>query len=149
MRSVELEVRTGSARGFTDLTPACARFAADAAQGGDGLLHVFVPHATAGVVVIELNAGSEDDALKALQVGQIDGAIIDYPVVKYAEREKKDLAVVETIPTGEQYGIWFKKGNDKLRAAVNEQIDSMKKNGTYAEIYRKWFGECPSQTLGR
>ena len=66
MRSVELEVRTGSARGFTDLTPACARFAADAAQGGDGLLHVFVPHATAAVVVIELNAGSEDDALMAL-----------------------------------------------------------------------------------
>jgi secondary thiamine-phosphate synthase enzyme len=66
MRSLELEVRTGSARGFTDLTPACARFAADAAQGGDGLLHVFVPHATAGVVVIELNAGSENDALMAL-----------------------------------------------------------------------------------
>jgi secondary thiamine-phosphate synthase enzyme len=66
MRSLELEVRTGSARGFTDLTPACARFAADAAQGGDGLLHVFVPHATAGVVVIELNACSENDALMAL-----------------------------------------------------------------------------------
>ena len=49
MRSVVLEVRTGSARGFTDMTPACARFAAEASDGGDGLLHVFVPHATAGV----------------------------------------------------------------------------------------------------
>jgi secondary thiamine-phosphate synthase enzyme len=66
MRSVVLEVRTGSARGFTDLTPACARFAAEASGGGDGLLHVFVPHATAGVVVIELGAGSDDDALAAL-----------------------------------------------------------------------------------
>ena len=66
MRSLELEVRTGSARGFTDLTPACARFAADAAEGGDGLLNVFVPHATAGVAVIELGAGSDDDALLAL-----------------------------------------------------------------------------------
>ena len=66
MRSLELEVRTGSARGFTDLTPACRRFASEAAQGGDGLLHVFVPHATAGVVVIELGAGSEDDAMLAL-----------------------------------------------------------------------------------
>jgi secondary thiamine-phosphate synthase enzyme len=66
VRSLELEVRTGSARGFTDLTPACARFAADASEGGDGLLHVFVPHATAGVVVIELGAGSDDDALLAL-----------------------------------------------------------------------------------
>jgi secondary thiamine-phosphate synthase enzyme len=66
MRSVVLEVRTGSARGFTDLTPACARFAAEASGGGDGLLHVFVPHATAGVVVIELGAGSDGDALAAL-----------------------------------------------------------------------------------
>jgi secondary thiamine-phosphate synthase enzyme len=66
MRSLELEVRTGRDRGFTDLTPACARFAADASNGGDGLLHVFVPHATAGIVVIELNAGSDEDAIAAL-----------------------------------------------------------------------------------
>jgi secondary thiamine-phosphate synthase enzyme len=66
MRSLELEVRTGSARGFTDLTPACSRFAAEASGGGDGLLNVFVPHATAGLVILELGAGSDDDALAAL-----------------------------------------------------------------------------------
>jgi secondary thiamine-phosphate synthase enzyme len=66
MRTVEHEVRTGSARGFTDLTPACTRFASEAASGGDGLLHVFVPHATAGLVVLELGAGSEQDAMAAL-----------------------------------------------------------------------------------
>ena len=66
METVELEVRTGRDRGFTDLTPACTRFAADASKGGDGLLHVFVPHATAGIVVLELNAGSDDDAMAAL-----------------------------------------------------------------------------------
>jgi secondary thiamine-phosphate synthase enzyme len=66
VRSLELEVRTGSARGFTDLTPACVRFAADASEGGDGLLHVFVPHATAGLVVLELGAGSDGDAMLAL-----------------------------------------------------------------------------------
>ena len=66
MQSVEIEVRTGRVRGFTDLTPACARFASEAAGGGDGLLSVFVPHATAGLVVLELGAGSESDALAAL-----------------------------------------------------------------------------------
>ena len=66
MQSVEIEVRTGRVRGFTDLTPACARFAAEASGGGDGLLSVFVPHATAGLVVLELGAGSESDALAAL-----------------------------------------------------------------------------------
>jgi len=66
MRSLVLEVRTGSARGFTDLTPACERFAAEASGGGDGMLNVFVPHATAGVVVVELGAGSDTDTLAAL-----------------------------------------------------------------------------------
>jgi secondary thiamine-phosphate synthase enzyme len=66
MQSVELEVRTGRARGFTDLTPACSRFVAEASQGGDGLLSVFVPHATAGLVILELGAGSDVDAVATL-----------------------------------------------------------------------------------
>ncbi len=66
MQSLELEVRTGRARGFTDLTPACARFAAEASAGGDGLLSVFVPHATAGLVILELGAGSDIDAVATL-----------------------------------------------------------------------------------
>jgi secondary thiamine-phosphate synthase enzyme len=66
VNSVEIEVRTGRDRGFTDLTPACARFAADASGGGDGLLSVFVPHATAGLVVLELGAGSDADAMETL-----------------------------------------------------------------------------------
>ena len=66
MDSVKLEVRTGSDRGFTDLTGACRRFVAERSGGSDGLLSVFVPHATAGVVIIELGAGSDDDAMDAL-----------------------------------------------------------------------------------
>ena len=66
MKSARILVRTGSERGFTDLTPACRRFVAEHGGGEDGLLSVFVPHATAGVVVMELGAGSDDDALAAL-----------------------------------------------------------------------------------
>lgn len=66
MRSLELEVRTGRDRGFTDLTPACVRFAAEASGGADGLLNVFVPHATAGVVILELGSGGETDVMAAL-----------------------------------------------------------------------------------
>ena len=39
---------------------------AEAADGGDGLLSLFVPHATAGLVVVEVGAGSDDDLLAAL-----------------------------------------------------------------------------------
>jgi secondary thiamine-phosphate synthase enzyme len=49
-----------------DITAACATFTATAAGGGDGLLHVFVPHATAGLALMELGAGSDADLLAVL-----------------------------------------------------------------------------------
>ena len=66
MPSVKVAIRTGSQRGFTDLTDVCRRFVAEQAGGGDGLLTVFVPHATAGVAILELGAGSDDDAMATL-----------------------------------------------------------------------------------
>ncbi|HEV8649003.1 MAG TPA: secondary thiamine-phosphate synthase enzyme YjbQ [Actinomycetes bacterium] len=63
MKSVELEVESRG-RHVLDLTDRVAAFAADV--GGDGLLHVFVPHATAGLVVMETGAGSEEDLEEAL-----------------------------------------------------------------------------------
>ncbi|HVM28120.1 MAG TPA: YjbQ family protein [Mycobacteriales bacterium] len=67
MHTRVLTVRTGHRPVVHDLTPDCRRFLA-ALPGGaaDGLLHVFVPHATAGVAVLELGAGSDDDLLAAL-----------------------------------------------------------------------------------
>ncbi len=65
METRELQIDTGSSRGLTDLTGACVGFLTDI-DADDGLLTVFVPHATAGVVVCELGAGSDDDLLDAL-----------------------------------------------------------------------------------
>ena len=67
MKSEIIRVRTGGREAVRDITGECAEFARDAADGGDGLLHVFVPHATAGVALIELGAGSDDDLLAALR----------------------------------------------------------------------------------
>ncbi len=58
-----LSVRTGNSDVVYDLTALCREFVRGR---GDGLLHVFVPHATAGVAVLELGAGSDDDTLAAL-----------------------------------------------------------------------------------
>ena len=65
MRSELRTVRTGGAPTVVDLTDECAEFVRDEA---DGLLHVFVPHATAGVAVIETGSGSDDDLLAQLDV---------------------------------------------------------------------------------
>jgi secondary thiamine-phosphate synthase enzyme len=66
MKSEIFRLSTGSRDTVTDITGQCAEFAAAAAGGGDGLLHVFVPHATAGIAVLETGAGSDADLLAAL-----------------------------------------------------------------------------------
>jgi secondary thiamine-phosphate synthase enzyme len=58
MRTETIQVRTGSRPQVHDITDACATFVS-----GDGLLNVFVPHATAGVAIIETGAGSGEDLL--------------------------------------------------------------------------------------
>lgn len=65
MNRREVRLQTGQRR-ITDVTDRCAQFAAD--QGGDGLLHIFLPHATAGLAVLETGAGSDDDFAAHLDV---------------------------------------------------------------------------------
>jgi secondary thiamine-phosphate synthase enzyme len=63
MDSEVLRVHTGGRDTVHDLTSACREFVS---SYDDGLLHVFVPHATAGLAIIETGAGSDDDLLAAL-----------------------------------------------------------------------------------
>ena len=64
MRTTELAVDTAG-QTVIDLTARVAGFLREAG-GGDGLLHVFVPHATAGLIVMETGSGSEEDLEEAL-----------------------------------------------------------------------------------
>jgi secondary thiamine-phosphate synthase enzyme len=66
MRTEVVGVHTGSREVVHDLTGECRAFVSSYAEGGSGLLHVFVPHATAGVAILETGAGSDDDLLAAL-----------------------------------------------------------------------------------
>jgi secondary thiamine-phosphate synthase enzyme len=64
METATFEVRTGTSPVVRDITEQVAGFAR--AAGGDGLLHVFVPHATAGLAILETGSGSDHDLLAAL-----------------------------------------------------------------------------------
>ncbi len=64
METTVLTVTTGDREVVLDLTDRCSLFVRGR---GDGLLQVFVPHATAGVAVLELGAGSDEDLLAALR----------------------------------------------------------------------------------
>ena len=63
MDTVELSIDTGGRR-FHDLTTEARRWCRSV--GGDGLLSVFAPHATAGLALFELGAGSEADVAEAV-----------------------------------------------------------------------------------
>lgn len=63
MKKTDLTVHTGNRRGLFDLTGECADFVRGE---GDGLLNVFVPHATCGVVIMELGSGSDLDLMDTL-----------------------------------------------------------------------------------
>lgn len=64
MRTELVAIDTGRHEVVIDVTPACSAFIDDEASG---LLHVFVPHATAGIAILETGAGSDDDLLSALR----------------------------------------------------------------------------------
>ncbi len=65
MRTTVIRVTTGRDETVHDITADCHKFVREAG-GDDGLLHVFVPHATAGIALIELGAGSDHDLLSTL-----------------------------------------------------------------------------------
>jgi secondary thiamine-phosphate synthase enzyme len=66
MRTEMVEVVTGNRETVHDITGECSAFLRRAGAA-DGLLNIFVPHATAGIALIELGAGSDDDLLAALR----------------------------------------------------------------------------------
>jgi polar amino acid transport system substrate-binding protein len=112
-----------------------------------------VQTATTGKMYAEKNAAPkgvklkdfEDLALelKAVQTGAVAGAINDIPVLLDFAKKNADVEVAATFETGEQYGFGMKMGNQALATVVNEVIAQAKQDGTYTQIYKKWFGVEP------
>ncbi|MRG85774.1 transporter substrate-binding domain-containing protein [Salinibacillus xinjiangensis] len=81
-----------------------------------------------------------------LASGRLDAVLYDLPNAQYYINENPDqgLKTVGELLQGEPYGIAFPKGSE-LVEPVNEALATLKENGTYDEIYKKWFGEAPSE----
>jgi secondary thiamine-phosphate synthase enzyme len=65
MYSQEISIRTGRVPTVRDITDQAQSFVTSGGRAS-GLLHVFVPHATAGLAILETGAGSDEDLLAAL-----------------------------------------------------------------------------------
>ncbi|BAY20558.1 polar amino acid ABC transporter inner membrane subunit [Calothrix sp. NIES-2100] len=83
-------------------------------------------------------------ALQELANGNVDAVINDAPVTLYAINtgNLQGLKVVGQLLTEEYYGIATPKNSPNL-ASINDGLDKVLKNGTYAQIYRKWFKTEP------
>lgn len=89
--------------------------------------------------------------LNALKAGQIAAAINDnVPILSFVE-QNPDTEMVTEFDTGEKYGFPAKKDDpnaERLIARLNELLAQAVEDGTYDEIYEKWFGVKPGETSG-
>ena len=76
------------------------------------------------------------DGYTALEAGQVDGVVNDEPTALAEIEARGDtLELVETIDTGESYGIAVDPNNEELLEAINEALAEMIEDGSYQEIY--------------
>ncbi|WNL42301.1 transporter substrate-binding domain-containing protein [Halomonas sp. PAMB 3264] len=85
------------------------------------------------------------DMYMALLGRNVDAVLYDAPNVAYFSQTRGEgrTKVVGPLYEGQQYGIVFHKGSEWLEPS-NEALAAMREDGTYDEIYEKWFGEAPT-----
>jgi polar amino acid transport system substrate-binding protein len=86
------------------------------------------------------------DAFTALEAGQITGIINDAPASAAIIATRPDLKLVQLIDTHENYGLAIAKTNPTLLTGVNQALADLLADGTYAEIYTKYFPGVPVPT---
>ena len=82
------------------------------------------------------------DAMQAVMIGAADVVIVDLPVAEayLGANPLVPLKTVGAVSANEYYGIAINKNNTDLLEKINAALHELEQNGTYAEIYQKWFG---------
>ena len=89
-----------------------------------------------------------DTALRDLDIGQVDGVLVDEIVANYKAKQGANIKVLDFSLASEQYGVGFKLGAKSLHDKVEETLQTMAKDGTFAKISNNWFGK-DIVTLGK
>lgn len=87
--------------------------------------------------VVQLQTGTQ--AVMDLKGGKIDAVVIDAEPAKRMTEGQSDLKLLEAPFVEEEYAIAVKKGDDEVLTAINETLADIKADGTYDEIYAKYF----------
>lgn len=117
-------------------------------QGIDDLegARVGVQQGTTGEAYAEENAAgaeliafpSDAEMYQAILAGQVDALLQDLPV-NLVHTEDGDFTIVEEYATDETYGLAMRKDNTALVEAVNAELQELRDDGTYDELYAKYF----------
>jgi ABC-type amino acid transport substrate-binding protein len=83
------------------------------------------------------------DAFTDLEAGNIVGIVNDEGSSLAEAESRPGLKVVQAIDTNEKYGLAFSKENPELRAAVDGVLQEVIDDGTYGQIFKKWFPDLP------
>jgi len=97
-----------------------------------------------GVEVVEYPTAP--DTYTALEGGQVDGVIFDEPSAVEESANRENLAVVAVIDTDEDYGFGVDPVRTELLSEMNRVLQEMFDDGTYQEIYDRWF-EAPAGSV--
>ncbi len=90
-------------------------------------------------------------SVNAVKAGRVDAAINDNGVLYDFAKDNPDTEVVAEFATGEQYGILAMKDDANAKAImdkVDAAITKAKSDGSYDEIYKRWFGTTPGASDG-
>lgn len=87
------------------------------------------------------------DAVNAVKTGTVDAVVIDIPVAENAVQAQNGLELSAAIPTDEEYGFAVAEDNKELLEELNEGLQEVKEDGTYARIYEKWFKREPPESI--
>lgn len=82
------------------------------------------------------------NALLDLKAGRVDAVVVDEIVGRYYTNKKPgEYTILSDNFGSEEYGVGLRKDDTQLLEKIQKALDDMKKDGTSAEISKKWFGE--------
>ncbi|SLN26473.1 Arginine-binding extracellular protein ArtP precursor [Aquimixticola soesokkakensis] len=88
---------------------------------------------------------SQPDALRAVMSGRAYGTMADASASRYVAAQTPAVEVAFTIPVGLNVSFFFRKDDVAFRDEVELALECLKSDGTFAQIFEKWFGVLPPE----
>jgi len=91
------------------------------------------------IILVEVEKNVE--MFLELESGRVDAVVTGLPAAKVYAKQNSTVKVLDQTLTQEEYGYGIRKENSAFTKEVNKAVQTLKDNGKYQEIVKKWFGE--------